>query len=118
NQQKEKAWQEREEYLTDNRAEFVENEQKVATFAEELQQAYSKAKEDAIKEATREANVKANLIEKEWEAAKQGYELKVESLQASIERQAEQMNELTAQLQAATNQAQQLAMRAFQSSNN
>lgn len=116
--EKEKGWQEREKYLTDNQAEFAENEQKVEGFEEELKQAYGKAKDEAIKEATKEANVKANLIEKEWEAAKQGYELKVESLQRSIERQTEQINELTAQLQAATNQAQQLAMRAFQGSSN
>lgn len=116
--EKEKGWQEREKYLTDNQAEFAENEKKVEKFEEELKQAYIKAKEEAIKEATKEANVKANLIEKEWEAAKQGYELKVESLQRSIERQTEQINELTAQLQAATNQAQQLAMRAFQGSSN
>lgn len=112
--EKEKGWAERDKFLADNRAEFEANQKKVEGFEEELKKAYIKAKEDAIKDADREAKVKSDLFEKEWEAAKQGYELKVASLESAIERQIAQISELTERLQAATNQAQQLAMRAFQ----
>ena len=118
NEEKEKDWQVREKYLEDNQAEFAENENKIAGFEEELKKAYIKAKEEAIKEAEREAKVKTDLFEKEWESTQQGYDLKVTSLEATIQRQNEQINNLIAQLQEATKQAQELAMKAFQSSGN
>ncbi len=114
--EKDKNWAEREKFLTDNQAEFAENQKKVAGFEDELKQAYIKAKEEAIKDADREAKVKSDLIEKEWEATKQGYDMKVQSLEATITRNNEQIAAITAQLQAAMQQAQQLAMRAFQNS--
>lgn len=111
--EKEKKWVEREKYLADNQAEFEENQTKAAGFEEELKQAYIKAKEEAIQEVTREAKVKADLFEKEWESTKQGSELKVQSLQETIARQTEQIADLSAQLQATMRQAQELAMKAF-----
>lgn len=116
NKEKEKDWLEREKVLQANQAEFEENEKKIASFEEELKKAYIKAKEDAIKEADREAKVKTDLLEKDWESTQQGYDLKIASLESTIERQNEQINNLMAQLQEVTKQAQELAMRAFQSS--
>ncbi len=113
--EKEKDWQERGQVLTANQAEFAANEAKIAGFEEALKQAYNDAKGEAIKKAEREAKVKSDLLEKEWEAEKQGYELKLTAIEATIQRQLEQIAELTTQLQTATTQAQTLAMRAFQS---
>lgn len=113
--EKEKNWVEREKVLSNNQAEFEENQRKAAGFEEELKQAYVKAKEEAIQEVSREAKVKADLVEKEWEGTKQGYELKVQSLQQTIGRQTEQIAEISAQLQATMKQAQDLAMKAFAS---
>lgn len=118
NQEKEKKWQERESYLAENQAEFEKNRKKVAGFDEELKKAYVKAKEEAIQEANREAKVKEDLFAKEWEGLKNGYELKVQSLEEIIQRQTEQITDISTQLQAAMKQAQDLAMRAFASSNN
>ncbi|MDB9315107.1 hypothetical protein PN462_18475 [Spirulina sp. CS-785/01] len=117
NQFKEKNWTEREQKLAEQEAEFEANQEQITGFEEALKAAYTQAKEAAISEANREATVKANLVEKEWEAEKQGYDLKLQSLEASIQRQTEQISDLMAQLQAATNQAQSLAMRAFQGNN-
>jgi hypothetical protein len=111
--EKEKNWIEREKVLSDNQAEFVKNQTKAAGFEEELKQANTKAKEEAIQEVSREAKVKADLVDKEWEGTKQGYELKVQSLQQTIGRQTEQIAEISAQLQATMKQAQDLAMKAF-----
>ncbi|MEG4012879.1 MULTISPECIES: hypothetical protein [unclassified Microcoleus] len=113
--EKDKNWAEREKVLSDNQAEFEENQRKAAGFEEELKQAYMKAKEEAIQEVSREAKVKADLADKEWEGSKQGYELKVQSLQQTIARQTEQIAEISAQLQATIKQAQDLAMKAFAS---
>ncbi len=113
--EKEKNWVDREKFLTDHQAEFEENQKKAETFEEELKQAYTKAKEEAIQEVTREAKVKADLFEKEWESSKQGYELRVQSLEQTIEKQSQEIAEISAQLQATMKQAQDLAMKAFSS---
>jgi hypothetical protein len=117
-QEKEKDWQDRENVLDAEQAQFERDRQRVAGFEEELKQAFNKAKEDAIQEATREAKVKADLFAKEWESTKQGYELQVESLEQTIQRQNEQIADLSAQLQGTLKQAQELAMRAFSRSSN
>ena len=114
--QKEKSWEEREQILTEQEPEFVKNQEKVAGFEEELKQAYNKARGDAIKDAEREAKVKADLIEKEWEVAESTAQLEIQSLEETIESHRARISELNEQLQAATNQAQNLAMRAFANS--
>ncbi|EKD10013.1 MAG: hypothetical protein P5702_12710 [Limnospira sp. PMC 1291.21] len=114
----EKNWREREKVLNAEQAKFESDRQRVATFKEELKQALNKAKEEAIQEATREAKVKADLLAKEWESNQQGYELQVASLEATIERQNEQITNLSAQLQETMKQAQDLAMRAFSGNRN
>jgi hypothetical protein len=118
NQAKEKDWQEREKYLADNKKEFEDNKKKVATFEETLKQEYTKAKGEAIKDAEKEAKVKTDLLEKEWESSKQGYELKLEALNTTIAKQIEQIESLTTQLQEAANQARSLATKAFDNPNN
>lgn len=77
-----------------------------------------KAREEAIKEVHQDAKVKADLLEKEWESTKQGYEFKVQSLQETLQKQTEQIEHLSTQLQDALKQSQSLAMRAFDSSSN
>ncbi|MEA5510449.1 hypothetical protein VB715_11795 [Crocosphaera sp. UHCC 0190] len=118
NLEKEKAWKERETLLTQQTTEYQENQKKIEELQESIKQEYNKAKGEAIKDAEREAKVRVDLIEKEWELTKQGYELRIESLEATINRNNEQITELITQLQNTTNQAQNLALRAFQGNNN
>ena len=113
--EKEKDWTVREKFLNDNQALFEENRTKAEGFEEELKQAYIKAKEEAIAEVTKQEKVKADLFDKEWEGTEQGYELKISALEATIERQREQISEISGQLQEATKQAQTLAQQAFSS---
>jgi len=77
-----------------------------------------KAREEAIKDVHQDAKVKAELLDKEWESSKQSYEFKVQSLEETIQKQTEQINQLYAQLQDSLKQSQALAMRAFDSSTN
>jgi hypothetical protein len=113
---KQKQWKEREKFLKDNQKLADENTAKVATFPAELEEAIKKAREEAIKETSSNEKVKADLAEKEWEGDKQGYEMKVESLERVIDRQNEQIIAITEQLQTVMNQAQSLAMKAFETS--
>ena len=118
NQEKEKAWAKREQFLSNHQQELEEFKQKIATFDDEIKEAVNKARGEAIQEVERDGKVKADLFEKEWEAEKQGYEMTIQSLEAKIQRQSEEISELMSQLQAATTQAQNLAMRAFNTTNN
>lgn len=107
-------WLEREKYLTDNKKEFIKNKEQIDSFEAKLKEESSRAKGNAIKEADSKYKVEVELKEKEWSANHQGYELKIESLAAVIERQAQQITEINAQLQEVNTQAQNLAMQAFQ----
>ncbi|NWF61570.1 MAG: hypothetical protein HXY43_20540 [Fischerella sp.] len=113
NQEKAKNWTEREKTLSDHQSLFAEYQQKVAAFPAELEEAVKKAREEAIKETSQKAKIEADLFEKEWEATKQSYELKIQSLEESIKKQIEQIEGLSSQLQTTLKQAQDLALRAF-----
>jgi hypothetical protein len=114
--EQQKQWKEREKFLKDNQKLLEENLTKVAAFPAELEESVKKAREEAIKDTNSDAKVKADLFEKEWEGNKQGYESKIQSLAAVIDRQSQQITAITEQLQTVMNQAQSLAMRAFETS--
>lgn len=113
-QAKEKDWAEREKVLTEQQSLLGEYQKQIAAFPAELEEAVKKAREEAIKDVSQDAKIKAELFEKEWQAAKPSYELQVQSLEQAIAKQIEQIESLSAQLQAAQQQAQELALRAFQ----
>lgn len=115
---KEKQWSERERLLAGNQALLEEYQRKAEAEPNELEEAVKKAREEGIRDVTQEAKVKADLFEKEWQSSKQGYELQIQSLEAKIQKQSEQITEISTQLQSAMRQAQELAMRAFESSSN
>ncbi len=114
--EQQKQWQSREKFLTDNKKFLDENLLKVIAFPTELEELVKKAREESIKETSSDAKVKADLFEKEWEGNKQNYDLKIQSLEQVVERQTQQITDITEQLQAVMNQAQSLAMKAFETS--
>ncbi|MEH2121592.1 hypothetical protein [Nostoc sp.] len=116
-QKKEKDWAEREKIFAERQPLFGDYQQKVATFPNELEEAVKKAREEAIKETSQKAKIEADLFEKEWESNKQSYEQKILSLEETIKKQSEQIEGISAQLQTALKQAQDLALRAFGNSN-
>jgi hypothetical protein len=72
-----------------------------------------KAREDAIREATSDAKIKAELMEKEIEANRKVHALQIATLEECITKNAAQIEAVTAQLQAALKQTQDLALRAI-----
>ncbi|HEY9778833.1 MAG TPA: hypothetical protein V6D09_01625 [Leptolyngbyaceae cyanobacterium] len=115
-QLKDKDWAEREKVLTAQQAQLVEYQKQITAFTTEVEEAIKKAREEAIRDVNQDAKVKADLFEKDWQGSKQSYELKIQSLEQAIAKQAEQIESLSSQLQAALKQAQDLAMRAFENS--
>ncbi len=90
----------------------------MTAFPTELEEAIKKAREAAIKNTSQKAKVDADLLEKEWQSTKQSCEAKIQSLDETIQKQLQQIEGISTQLQTALNQAQDLAMRAFNSSSN
>ena len=110
---KSKDWQNREQQLVQNKSEFLKNSEKIAGFAAQLTEEYDRARVKAIKNAEHKYKIATDLREKEWSAMQQGYDLKIASLTAIIERQTEQASEIATQLQQTNVQAQNLAVQAF-----
>ena len=117
-QVKNKDWSDREKRLADRQAEFDRDREKVAGFEAKLLEESDRARVKAIKDADNKYRIEAELREKEWSATKRGNELKIESLTTIIEHQTAQIAEITAQLQAANAQAQNLALQAFGNTGN
>ena len=68
----------------------------------------------SIRETAGEAKVKAELLEKEVEGNRKVYALQIASLEETLKKQAEQIESLSAKLQVALTQAQELAMKAIE----
>jgi len=107
----ESDWAEREKVLTGQKAEMEKYQAMVATCEKELEDTVQKAQAEAIKEAQEKAALAADLFEKEVDANREVYELKIKSLEDSITKQAKQIEDLNVQLQAAVKQSQDLAFK-------
>ncbi len=111
-QTRERNWGAREDFLAKQQAPFEEYKIKVDNMAKDIEEAMKKSREEAIKETYREEENKAKLLEKEVEAKRKAAELKIESFTKTIEEQRVRIAQLSEQLQAASKQAQQLAITA------
>ena len=113
-QKKQKDWNLREKILKAHEDKFNEYKSKVDGFEEELKEAAKKAREEAIRNATREAKVKADLLEKEMEGDKQVFELKIQTLENTISQQTTQIEKLQIELKEAMTQVQSLSLKAIE----
>ncbi len=112
NRIREKDRSEREKYLEEHQAQFEEHKAEVEAMPSKIEEAVKKAREDAIRDTSKDEAHKAELIEKEAEAKKNTFELKIKSLNKTVEHQAAQTASLSERLQAALEQVQQLALTA------
>ncbi len=113
-QLKEKDWANREKVLTTNEADFEKYKTKVDGFEVELEEATQKAKDKAIKEASRKAKVEMELYEKEVEGKRKIAVLQISELGETIERQKEQITELSVELRTALEQVKALSLKALE----
>ncbi len=115
NRIKEKDWKERESFLEKNKAKFDEYKVKVEAMPKEISEAMKKAREEAIKDTHWDEENKAKLLEKEREAKRKAFELRIESLNKMIDEQKTRIAQYSSQLQTASQQVQQLAVTAVSS---
>lgn len=109
---KETDWTEREGLLAVQQESLEKYRTLAASFPKELEEATQKARDDAIQEVYEEAKVQADLFEKEVATNKEVAELKIQSLEGTVEQQNKQIEHLSAQLQIVLKQVQELASKA------
>ncbi|MDS4068778.1 MAG: hypothetical protein RKO24_04075 [Candidatus Competibacter sp.] len=109
---KERDWAVREAELAGRHAELVDYQGRLEHMPGQLLEATQKARDDGFRDTLREEEHKAALLEKERAAKKRTWEFRVEALNRTIADQKAKLADLTEKLQAASTQAQQLAMTA------
>lgn len=111
---KQNAWNAKEKELSEREDEFAELKKQDDKFPKELEKAVSKAKEEGTGIAKRQARIERNLLEKENEGKRRVYELRIQSLETVVQKQADRVVSLSDQLQKAQEQAQSLASKAIE----
>jgi len=117
-QAQKKQWLEREEQIAEQEKQFEEAKAKVEGFPDELEAGIKKAKEEGKGIAHQQAKVKADLYAKEVEGNRRFYELRLQSLESTIDTQDIRLETLSQQLDAALKQAQDLAVKAIEGASN
>jgi len=113
-----KEWAERERQLSEVENELTYFSEKVEKFPKELDAAIQKARNEGIAIAKRQVKIRADLKAKEIEGINRVNEIQLKSLEQTVTRQSEQIQDLTKQLDAVLKQAQNLAMKAIEGASN
>ena len=112
--EKDKDWADRQKVLNDHKDKLQEYKTRVDNFDTELKEAAEKARESAVREASRKAKVVAALKAKEAEGSKKVYEMQVQSLENTIAKNTEQIDSLSIELKEALTQVQNLSLTALE----
>ena len=107
-----KDWTKREAKLAEKADEIADLGARRRVPVELIEERTKEARAKAIREATEDAEVEAELTQREFEADEEVFKLQIASLEEKIAEQRTQIAELEAQLNAASSQAQELAVRA------
>jgi len=110
----EKELAERKGALAAKEAEFEEFKKKVDRFPQELAEAVKRAEDAARTEIRKQAEAEAKLLQKDVEAERKLNALRIKSLEESVARQTDQLNQLSRQLAAAQSQLQGMALKAIE----
>ena len=109
---KEKDWENRRQLQAKQAPQLEKAREKVNGLEEKIKQESQKAREKAIEKVLKDAKLDAALWEKEQAANIEVYELKIATLESSIQENNTQIGELMAQLNAALERIQSLAANA------
>jgi hypothetical protein len=113
---KEKEWSEREKAIFEQELEYEEAKAEVEAMPAKLEEESEKVKQAGQEISRRQTSYTANLLAKEEEGNRRVYELRIESLQETIKKQNQRLESLTTQLDAAIQQAQELAVKSIEGS--
>lgn len=110
----EKSWAQREALLKEREEELARLKKENVEFPERLKSELDKAVEVAVKTETAKREQSILLFQKEFEADKRVAELKIKSLEDTVTRQYTQMESLSARLDEAKMQVQDIAIKAIE----
>jgi hypothetical protein len=111
---KEQAWSQRESAIAEQEQTGRELETGAESLAKKLETAIKQAEKEGADVARKQAKVRDDLLAKEEEGKRRVAELKIQSLQATIDKQAQQIEGLSAQLDTVAKQSQALAIKAIE----
>ncbi|MFP5270824.1 hypothetical protein [Coleofasciculus sp.] len=117
-QAQQQQWEEREKAIAQQEQKFDELKSKVDAFDQEKEAAVKKAKEQGKAIANNQVKVKADLQQLEIDGQKRFYDLRIQSLQQTIESQQVRIQNLSKQLDGALKQVQDLAVKAIEGTSN
>lgn len=115
---KEAAWAERETAVAERETEYADLQAKKAAHEVALAAAVKKAEDEGTGLARRQAKSAYDLLAKENDGKRRVYELRIGSLEETIQKQAAQIDALSKQLATALRQAQDLAVKAIEGASN
>ncbi|HEU4538292.1 MAG TPA: hypothetical protein VFS00_29430 [Polyangiaceae bacterium] len=113
-----REWAEREKSLEEQEKRQAQAKARVDEFAQKLETAVKRAREEGAAIARAQAKIKADLLAKEFEGEKRVYELRIKSLEESIGEQGGRLERLSTQLTQALSQAQHLAVKSIEGASN
>lgn len=115
---KEAAWTERETAVAERETEYADLQAKKTAHEVALAAAVKKAEDEGTALARRQAKSAYDLLAKENDGKRRVYELRIGSLEETIQKQAAQIDALNKQLSTALRQAQDLAVKAIEGASN
>ena len=111
---KEQTWAERENAIAEQEQICRDLKTEIESLAKKLEAAIRQADKEGAEVARKEAKIRDGLLAKEEEGNRRIAELKIQSLQATIDKQAQQITSLSAQIDAVVKQSQSLAIKAIE----
>ncbi len=117
-EEREKQWAQREKEIGDREKEYAYATLQVEEFQKKLEENIKNGKENGRNIGNYQAKVKADLLAKEIEGEKQVYQLRLQSLNQTIQNQEMRIQSLSKQLDSALKQVQDLAVKAIEGSSN
>lgn len=114
----EKQWQEREESINQQEKEQQETKAKLEQLEQELELKIKQAKEEGKGIGNYQAKIKSDLLSKEIEGERHNYELRIATLEETINNQGIRQQKLSEQLEASLKQVQDLAVKAIEGTSN
>lgn len=111
---REKALDAREGEIAARDQEYEEVKARVEAFPRELESAARRAEREGTDAARKQAKVRYDLLAKEEEGERRVSELEIQSLEETIQQQAQEIQRLSAQLEVVVRQDQDLAIKAIQ----
>ena len=117
-EQMEKDLAEREKAINEKEEEMNELRKNVSAFPKELETAINKAVKETTERITAEAKNKEQLLNKEFEGERGVLTTRIESLEKTVEVQAEQISKFSGQLEKSYQKVEDIAVKAIEGSSN